>query len=196
MHAIAGLYRPAAPTFFEVSERLHELFAKDLPYIALGGMIEVERKHRGVAEASWIEAASRAIQFVEHSFGVGRKRLSTPPGVEIDVAESHLCFRPEHCGMRIKIRLQFPIARFGFIAFGGEFQLLRDPPPDYRIVAIQTQSEAFAVKHLLPNITADETLQLGIRGRPLPCAREQQSHALHLAWCDDDMARLAYPPPG
>jgi hypothetical protein len=98
--------------------------------------------------------------------------------------------------MRIKIRLQFLIARVGFIAFGGEFQLLRDPSPNYRIVAIQTQSEAFAVKHLLANITADETLQLDIRGRPLPCAREQQGHALYLAWADDDMARLAYPPPG
>ena len=104
----------------------------------------------------------------------------------------NLRFGRKHRTVRIEIRLQVLVARLGgFGIFRDEFQLLRDPPPDDRIVAVQAQRKAFAVQHLLADMAADEPLQLRIRGRPLPGAREQHGHALDLALRDDDPAWLA-----
>ena len=75
--------------------------------------------------------------------------------------------------------------------FGDEFQFLRDPPPDDRIVAVQAERKAFAIKHLFANVAADKLVQFRIRRRALPVAREQPGHALDLALRDDDPARLA-----
>ena len=155
-------------------------------------LVEGERQRGGIAEAGRIEAASRAVQLREHSFRVGRKCRFVPPRVEIDVAEAESRFDRKQLAVRIEIRLQFAgrrLDRFG--AFGDEFQFLRDPPPDDRIVPVQTQRKAFAVQHLFADVAADKLFQFRIRRRPLPGAREQPGHAFDLALRDDDPARLA-----
>ena len=100
-------------------------------------------------------------------------------------------FDRKQLAVRIEVGLELLVARLDrFGAFGDEFQFLRDPPPDDRIVPVQTHRKAFAIKHFFADMAADKPFQFRIRRRPLPGARKQPGHAFDLALRDDDPARL------
>ena len=74
-----------------------------------------------------------------------------------------------------------------------ELELLAQPPPDDRVVAVEAHAHRLAGGDLLLHVVVDQPLQLGLRGRPLPGACEARGEVLHEPRGDGDPARSGGP---
>src|SRR5262249_47768638 len=90
--------------------------------------------------------------------------------------------------MRLQVRTQLVLGRLGLSSkvFGNELQLLPQPAADDGVVLVQTERDGFARADFLPDVVANQSIQLLDRRRTLPGAVERRGERLDAALRDDN----------
>src|SRR5262249_48172132 len=90
--------------------------------------------------------------------------------------------------MRLQVRTQLVLGRLGLSSkvFGNELQLLPQPAADDGVVLVQTERDGFARADFLPDVVANQSIQLLDRRRAPPGAVERRGERLDAALRDDN----------